>query len=104
MTLLRGMDWMYDLYVKPTADKIFKKLTKKNRQRLELIHKKIQEIRTNPKHKYKHLRKPLQDFYGIHIDTSFVLIFTMDHTREVVEIYYFDHHDNVYDWRPSKKR
>lgn len=66
----------------------------------KLIHKKIQEIRINPKHKYKHLHKPLQNFYGVHIDTSFVLIFTIDPAHEVVEIYYFAHHDTVYDWRP----
>ena len=102
MTFPRGMDCMYDLNIKPTADKIFKKLVKKNRKQLELIDKKIQEIRINPKHKYKHLRKPLQDFYGVHIGTHFVLIFRIDHIDKIVEIYYYDHHDNVYKWKSSK--
>lgn len=91
---------MYDLEIKPTADKIFKKLAKKNRKQLEIISKKILDIRTNPNHKYKHLRKPLEDFYRVHIDKNFVLIFDIDHLDEVVIIYYFDHHDNVYEWRP----
>jgi mRNA-degrading endonuclease RelE of RelBE toxin-antitoxin system len=34
---------MYDLNIKPEADEIFKKLAKKNRKQLEIIHKKIQE-------------------------------------------------------------
>jgi mRNA-degrading endonuclease RelE of RelBE toxin-antitoxin system len=74
-------------------------LIKQNRKQLESIHKKIQEIRNHPEHNYKHLHKPLQDFYGVHINTHFVLIFTINHDKKVVEIYYFDHHDNVYKWR-----
>jgi YafQ family addiction module toxin component len=93
---------MYDLDIKPTVDKIFKKLSKKNKKQLQAIHKKIQEIRNNPEHQYKHLHSPLQEFYGVHINTHFVLIFTINHTKKVVEIYYFDHHDNVYKWRDSK--
>ena len=96
MISLRGMGWMYNLDVKPTADKIFKKLAKKNCKQLEIIGKKIQEIRTRPRHKYKHLHKPLQNFNGIHIDTHFVLIFNIDHVNKIVEIHYFGHHDDVY--------
>jgi mRNA-degrading endonuclease RelE of RelBE toxin-antitoxin system len=102
MILPRGMGWMYDLDIKPTADKIFKKMVKKNRKRLEIIHKKIQEIRKDPEHDYKHLRKPLQHFYGVHINAHFVLIFAINHFDEVVEIFYFGHHDDVYSWSPSR--
>jgi len=88
---------MYDLDVKPEADKIFKKLVKKNPKQLEIINKKIKEIRKNPKHEYKFLRKPLQTFNRVHIDKHFVLIFKIKH--EVVEIYFFGHHDEVYQWK-----
>lgn len=91
---------MYDLEIKPTADKIFRKLAKKNPRQLKIIGKKIKEICTNPGHKYKHLKKPLENFYRVHIDKNFVLIFDIDHLEEVVVIYYFDHHDNVYGWKP----
>ena len=94
---------MYDLNIKSTADKIFKKLTKKNSKQLKIIYKKVQEIRTNPKHEYKHLRLPLQNFYGVHINSHFVLIFSIDHIDEVVTIYYFGHHDDVYKWRLTEK-
>jgi mRNA-degrading endonuclease RelE of RelBE toxin-antitoxin system len=52
---------MYDLFVKPEADRIFAKLSKKNPKQLVIISKKITEIRTNPNHNYKFLRKPLQN-------------------------------------------
>jgi YafQ family addiction module toxin component len=93
---------MYGLEIKPTVDKIFRKLAKKNPKQLKIIAKKITEIRKNPLHKYKHLRKPLEDFYRVHIDKNFVLIFDIDHLEEVIIIYYFDHHDNVYEWKPKK--
>lgn len=92
---------MYSLEVKEEADRIFKKLTKKNPKQMSIIDKKIQEIRENPGHIYKFLRKPLQSFNRVHIDKSFVLIFRIEHERKTVVIYYYDHHDNVYKWHPK---
>jgi YafQ family addiction module toxin component len=91
---------MYHLDIKPEADKIFEKLAKKNPKQLEIIGKKLREICSNPTHEYKFLRRPLQTFNRVHIDTHFVLIFRIDHVAQSVIVYYFDHHDNVYDWRP----
>jgi YafQ family addiction module toxin component len=91
---------MYLLDIKPEADDIFNKLAKKNPKQLEIIGKKIAEIRQNPTHKYKPLRKPLHTFNRVHIDSNFVLIFRINHADKVIDIYYFDHHDNVYKWRP----
>ncbi len=92
---------MYELYVKPEADKVFQKLARKNPKQLLIIHKKIAEIRANPQHDYKFLRKPLQGFNRAHIDAHFVLIFKIDHARKMVDVYYYDHHDGVYLWRPK---
>ena len=92
---------MYELDIKEEVDYIFKKLSKKNPKQLEIINKKIQEIRLNPNHIYKFLRKPLQSFNRVHIDGSFVLIFKIKHEENVVKIYYYGHHDNVYKWRPK---
>ena len=91
---------MYDLGIKPEADKIFRKLSKKNQNQLLAIHKKIEDIRLNPEHEYKFLKKPLQTFNRVHIDKHFVLIFKIDQDRKAVDVYYFDHHDRVYKWRP----
>ncbi len=93
---------MYELYVKPEADGIFKKLIKRSPKHLEIIDKKILEIRSNPDHNYKFLRKPLQSFNRVHIDNHFVLLFKIDHSRKIVDVYYYDHHDKVYKWRPKE--
>lgn len=65
-----------------------------------IINKKILKIRSNPYHDYKFLRKPLHTFNRIHIDKQFVLIFKIKHTEKMIDIYYYDHHDNVYKWIP----
>jgi len=100
MTLKNDMgSKMYDLDIRPSADKIFRKLYKKNPKQLRAINNKIKEIRSNPYHKYKFLRRPLFMINRIHIDKHFVLLFRIDHKKRLVEILYFDHHDRVYDWR-----
>ncbi|MFH1506387.1 MAG: addiction module toxin RelE [archaeon] len=92
---------MYFLDIKPEADKIFKVLEKKNKKRLEIIYKKIEEIRQKPSHVYKFLKQPLQSFNRAHIEKHFVLIFKINHEEKAVDVYYFDHHDNAYKWRPK---
>lgn len=91
---------MYALEVKEEADKIFQKLAKKNPMQLKIIDKKVKEIQETP-FGYKFLKKPLHGFNRIHIDKHFVLIFKVDHERKVVTLYYYDHHDYVYQWRPK---
>lgn len=91
---------MYALEVKEDADRIFKKLAKKNPKQIKILAKKIKEIQKNPVG-YKALRKPLHGFNRVHIDSSFVLIFQIDDVNEVVTLYYYGHHDTVYQWRPK---
>lgn len=90
---------MYSLEIMPEADKIFYKLSKKNPKQLQIIHKKINEIREEP-FGYKFLHPPLHMFNRVHIDTHFVLIFKLNHEQKLVTVYYFEHHDFVYQWRP----
>lgn len=92
---------MYALEIKEEADKIFSKLARKNIKRLEIINKKIQKIREDPSHTYKFLKEPLQTFNRVHIDKHFVLVFKVNHVNKTVIIYYFEHHDKVYKWRPG---
>jgi mRNA-degrading endonuclease RelE of RelBE toxin-antitoxin system len=66
-----------------------------------MVFNKMKEIRGNPDHQYKFLRKPLQNYNRVHIDKHFVLIFKINHKNKSVVIYYYDHHDNVYKWRPQ---
>ncbi|MCK5548315.1 MAG: type II toxin-antitoxin system RelE/ParE family toxin [Thermoplasmata archaeon] len=86
---------MYDCEFRKSVEKIFFKLAKKNPRQLEIIHSKIEEIRSNPQH-YKNLRRPLQHLKRVHIDKSFVLVFSVDKSRKTVIIEDYDHHDNIY--------
>lgn len=64
---------MYKLAVKKSLDKKFKKLQKKDKELLQSIDNKIQDILENPQ-RFKPLRKPLQNKRRLHIGDSFVLI------------------------------
>ncbi len=86
---------MYYLVIRPELDRKLKKLYKKNRKQYEIIMKKAQEITLNPQH-YKNLREPLQNLKRVHIDTSFVLTFSVDEQTKTVILEDFDHHDNIY--------
>jgi len=86
---------MYSYELRKSVEKIFFKLAKKNPNQLLIIEKKIQEVGENPQH-YKNLRNPLQGFKRVHIDKSFVLVFSVDENRKHIIIEDYDHHDNIY--------
>ena len=86
---------MYSYELRKSVEKIFFKLAKRNPKQLLIIENKIQEIRQNPQH-YKNLRKPLHHLKRIHIDKSFVLVFSVDENKKHIVIEDYDHHDNIY--------
>ena len=85
---------MYKLKIKPNADKIFKKMMRREREQLERINEKIKEILQDPSH-YKNLRWPLEDWKRVQIG-HFVLAFSVDENTNTVTIEDYDHHDNIY--------
>ncbi|MFH1889393.1 MAG: addiction module toxin RelE [Nanoarchaeota archaeon] len=87
-----------DYEIHPALDKILHILSKKDRNQLDKILKKIDEIiRSEKINHYKNLRKPLQDYKRVHIG-HFVLLFNLRENKIVFR--YYDHHDKVYKWRP----
>ena len=76
-----------------------KKLFKKDRQRYEILMKKIEGIavsnETTIEH-YKNLGYGLSDKKRVHIDKSFVLTFKYDKKAKFVLFLDFDHHDKIY--------
>lgn len=86
---------MYAIALKPELDKIFEKMAVREKRKLDIIFKKISEIVRDP-HRYKNLRKPLQHLKRVHINTNFVLTFTIDEASKTVIFVDFDHHDNIY--------
>jgi YafQ family addiction module toxin component len=85
---------MYSIEVKEETEKVLKKLSKKDRVSSIYISKKIKQIRENPYH-FKSLRKPLQNFWRVHIG-NYVLIYSIDEKRKTVIIEKYKHHDEVY--------
>jgi YafQ family addiction module toxin component len=86
---------MYNLFLRKSVETIFFKLAKKNPKQLDIINKKINEIRQNPQH-YKNLKKPMQHLKRIHVNSNFVLLFSVDEASKVVIIEDYDHHNNIY--------
>ena len=86
---------MYSYELRRSVEKIFFRLAKKNPKQLEIVEKKITEIIMAPHH-YKNLRKPLSHFKRVHIDKSFVLVFSVDETAKTVIIEDYDHHEKIY--------
>lgn len=86
---------MYKLFLRKSVETIFFKLAKKNPKQLEIINKKIYEICENPQH-YKNLKKPMQHLKRVHVDSNFVLLFSVDETSRTVIIEDYDHHDKIY--------
>ena len=81
-------------------EKLTKKLSivfKKDPRRYKILMKKIEEIiaSDNIDH-YKNLRKPLQEFKRVHIDTHFVLVFKYEKNEDALCFYDFDHHEKIY--------
>ncbi len=87
---------MYQYEFREKVERILKKLAKKSPQQLMVIEKKIEEIIQNPQH-YKNLRAPLQHLKRVHIDGSFVLVFSVDETTKKIIFEDYDHHDTIYD-------
>lgn len=86
---------MYALKVKPELDKLFAKLAARDPKQLEIINKKVEEIRADPS-RYKNLRAPLNNWKRVHIDKSFVLCFSVDEVTHTVTLEDYDHHDRIY--------
>jgi len=86
---------MYEYELRKSVEKEFFKLAKKNPKQLLAIEKKIQEVIKNPD-RYKNLKKPMQHLKRVHIDKSFVLVFSVDESNKKVIIEEYNHHDRIY--------
>lgn len=86
---------MYSYGFRKSLEKEFFKLAKKNPKQMQIIENKISEIIVNP-HRYKNLRKPMQHLKRVHIDNSFVLVFSIDEENKKVIFEDYAHHDKIY--------
>lgn len=86
---------MYSLEINPELRKKLSKLLYKNRKQFDIIQKKVGEILENPQH-YKNLRAPLQFLKEVHIDSHFVLTFSVDENNKIVILEDFDNHNKIF--------
>jgi YafQ family addiction module toxin component len=86
---------MYDFEFRKNLEKNLKKIAKKNPKIMLIVEKKIEEIIINPHH-YKNLRKLLQNLKRVHVNKSFVLVFSVNEQEHKIIFEEFDHHDNIY--------
>ena len=85
---------MYVVINSPKIDNIFRKLAKKDPDRLEAIAKKLEEIVNNP-HRFKSLSSNMKGFRRVHFG-SFVLTYSIDEENKAIILEDYDHHDNIY--------
>ena len=71
------------------------KLFKKDRKRYEIVMKKMEEILQNPHH-YKPLSHDIKHLHRVNIDSSFVLVFSINENDEIILFVDIDHHDKIY--------
>jgi mRNA interferase RelE/StbE/toxin YoeB len=86
---------VYVLDVPEHLDKIFLKLSKKDKKQLEIIKKKVDEILKQPYH-YKPLKGDMHGARRVHIYKSFVLTYEVNEKEKIVKLLDYDHHDNIY--------
>jgi mRNA interferase RelE/StbE/toxin YoeB len=84
---------MYSLEIKPSADKKFRKLAKKDREQLVRIRNKIQQILEDPHH-FKQLKYPLDGSRRVQIG-PFVLVYEIDEESRTVTVLDYEHHHTV---------
>jgi len=92
---------MYNHEVKPNLKRILDKLYKKDKKQYVAILNKIgQVINSEDVEHYKNLRYDLSEFKGVHVASSFVLVFRYDKKKNKIPFEDCNHYDRIY----SKKR
>ena len=87
-----GVDTEYRLDVNP---KLGKKLPKLTPWQIDAIDSKTVEILRHPHH-FKNLRGAQKHLKRVHINSHFVLLFSVDEQNKIVRLEDFLHHDEAY--------
>jgi len=84
----------YFLEVSENIDKIFFKLSKKDKLQFEILSRKIKEILENP-HNFKPLKGNMAGKRRVHI-RHFVLVYEILENEKIVKLLDYCHHDLAY--------
>ncbi len=85
----------YALKVKPHLDKLFRKIGRRDPQQLNAIQKKISQIVEDP-NRFKPLSGAMKNKRRVHVYSSFVMVYEIHENEKIVELWDYDHHDNIY--------
>ncbi len=85
----------YALEKNEYMDKLFSKMAKKNRKHLYIIRKKLIQILDDP-HRFKPLRSDMKNYRAVHIDSHFVLVYTINETNKTVKLIDYNNHDKIF--------
>lgn len=88
---------MYQIDQSDELKDVLRKLFKKDKRRYDAILNKMIEISTsqNIQH-YKNLRAPKNHLKRVHVDSHFVLTFSVNEKEKIVKFVDFEHHDKAY--------
>ena len=85
---------VYTLDVSENLDRVFFKLSKKDKLQFEILTRKIKEILENPQ-----IGEPLKGNMAgqrsVHV-RNFCLVYEIIESQKIVKLLDYDHHDNVY--------
>jgi len=84
---------MYELKLSDKVIETFHKMEKKNKKQLEIINKKVLEIRETLS-RFKSLSNIMKGFRRVHFG-SFVPVYSIDEKTKTVVLEDFDHHDKI---------
>lgn len=90
---------MFDFNFSDELKFIIKKLVKKDKKRVEILQKKVNEVISCDSisiDRYKNLKYSMKDFKRVHIDSHFILTFKVDKQKNFILFDDFDHHDRIY--------
>ena len=85
----------YKLDISENLDRVFAKLSKKDKKSLEIINNKIKHILENP-YQFKPLRNEMAGIRRVHIGKSFVLTYEILESEKTIRILDYDHHDKIF--------
>lgn len=88
---------MYTYEISKNLERVLFKLIQKNKKQYLAFKKKAKAVTLcdNVDH-FKNLRYPLQKYKRVHINKSFVLIFSVDKNKKHIVFEDLEHHDKIY--------
>ncbi len=91
---------MFDFDLSDELKLILRKLSKRDPKKVEIINKRIKEIINCDVQSighYKNLRHDMKQLKRVHIDSHFVLTFSVHKEQNFILFVDFDHHDEAYE-------